>query len=102
MWISKYCCFVYLCVQISIPDYEEKHDKKSYIVYKMNLEIIAGEPWVKTYRFSAFEELHQALKDKFANLPKFPGKSLLKLNEEGLEKRRRALEIYMAVRGITN
>jgi hypothetical protein len=47
-------------------------------------------------RFSQFDDLHSNLKNKYANLPKMPGKTLMKSNApETLEKRRIELCSYI-------
>ena len=49
-------------------------------------------------RFSEFDNLNKNLSKLFNNLPKIPGKTLLKLSKnDDLEKRREGLDLYLKV-----
>ena len=68
------------------------------IVTFYNVTVLSGElRWTLSKRYNDFLELHNALQNRYADLPDFPAKTYLKAKGTSLESRRAALEVYVKV-----
>ena len=68
------------------------------MLYVIEIAKRTSEKYKLEKRFSEFDNLHKNLSKLFNNLPKLPGKTLLKLSKgDDLEKRREGLDQYLKV-----
>jgi len=73
---------------------ESKGDEKVY--YKLQMELKDKKvKWQLEKRFSDFEALHLALSKTSFELPYLPAKSLFKLKQDDLQKRKNDLARYL-------
>lgn len=68
-------------IHITIPKFYEKAAGKVVIFYQ-NIIQMGKEIWEVEKRFSQYDDLHNMLKKKYANLPRMPAKGFFKLNSE--------------------
>ncbi len=93
----------WISFKVSLPRYKEVNDgKKNTVFYIIEIQKLGSEKWTLEKRYKEFDNLHQALKKTYGNLPGLPGKTLLPLKESHeIEKRRQELEKYLNVSTIT-
>jgi hypothetical protein len=80
--------------KIEIIDYEKKSQTVFYTI-----EIMANntKKWVIDRKFRDIEEMHKRLTKKLPNMPYLPAKSIFRLGEDDLDKRKDDLEKYLNV-----
>lgn len=83
---------------MDVTTYHESSVDKSVVLYVIEIAKRTGERYKLEKRFSEFDNLNKNLCKIFNNLPKLPGKTLLKLNRnEDLDRRREGLDQYLKV-----
>ena len=86
-------------LQIDVSTYHESSIDKAVVLYVIEIAKRTSEKYKLEKRFSEFDNLHKNLSKLFDNLPKLPGKTLLKLSKnDDLEKRREGLDQYLKVK----
>ena len=84
--------------KIDVSSHHESSVDKSVVLYVIEIAKRSNEKYKLEKRFSEFDNLHKNLSKLFDNLPKLPGKTLLKLSKnEDLEKRQEGLDQYIKV-----
>mmetsp|Transcript_16997 Transcript_16997/g.14887 ORF Transcript_16997/g.14887 Transcript_16997/m.14887 type:complete len:91 (+) Transcript_16997:63-335(+) len=83
--------------QITIPKYKDVPDGKKVVTfYCIEVKKRGVDKWTLDKRYREFDDLLQALKKVYSNLPSLPGKTLFAIKEAtDLEKRRAQLETFL-------
>lgn len=68
--------------------------KSKHVNYIININTFYKN-WTIKKRYSEFEELHNSLSSKIANLPEFPQKRIFSLSQETINERKIAFEFYL-------
>jgi WD40 repeat protein len=83
--------------QLSIPRYKEVLEGTKNVVY-YTVEIVkkSNQKWTVEKRYKEFDDLQNAIKKLYSNLPLLPGKTLFPIKTPAeIEKRREELEKYL-------
>ncbi|KAL4486689.1 hypothetical protein ABPG72_022164 [Tetrahymena utriculariae] len=81
--------------EVILDKSEEKNIE--YVKYQIKITNLSNKCYIKLQmRYSELRQMHQALKQHFKNMPKFPSK-IIKINSSALQERMNQLRLFLCI-----